>query len=150
TVVKKVVLELGGSDAYIVLADADLATAADICVKARLVNNGESCIAGKRFIVEASIVEKFTKLVVDKMSKTKMGDPRDPSTQLGPQARKDLRDQLHDQVRRSIAKGAKCLLGGEIPSGDNAFYPATLLTNVLPGMAAYSEEMFGPVATIIT
>jgi succinate-semialdehyde dehydrogenase / glutarate-semialdehyde dehydrogenase len=150
SVVKKVVLELGGSDAYVVLADADLELAAETCVKARFINSGQSCIAGKRFVVEAAVVEKFTKLVSDRISKFKMGDPRDPSTEIGPQARKDLRDQLHDQVVRSIEKGAKCLLGGKVPAGDNAYYPPTLLTNVKAGMAAYSEELFGCVATIIT
>jgi succinate-semialdehyde dehydrogenase / glutarate-semialdehyde dehydrogenase len=150
SVVKKVVLELGGSDAYVVLADADLELAAETCVKARFINSGQSCIAGKRFVVEASVVEEFTKLVSDRISKFKMGDPRDPSTEIGPQARKDLRDQLHDQVVRSIEKGATCLLGGKVPAGDHAYYPPTLLTNVKPGMAAYSEELFGAVATIIT
>lgn len=151
SVLKKVVLELGGSDAYVVLADADVEHAADICVKARFVNSGQSCIAAKRWIVEAPIAEKFTKLVTDKISKLKMGDPSDESSDIGPQARQDLRNQLHDQVVRTIAKGAKLVLGGKIPEGppESAYYPPTLLTGVTAGMAAYSEELFGDVASII-
>ncbi|NVM66727.1 succinate-semialdehyde dehydrogenase/glutarate-semialdehyde dehydrogenase [Mucilaginibacter sp. SG538B] len=149
SVLKKVVLELGGSDAYVVLADADLELAAQTCVDARLINSGQSCIAAKRFIVEKSVIDEFTRLFLEKMRAKKMGDPLDPETDIGPQARADLRDELHDQVKRSIEKGAVCILGGEVPPGDHAFYPATILTNVKPGMAAYSEEFFGPVASII-
>ncbi|KIC94601.1 NAD-dependent succinate-semialdehyde dehydrogenase [Flavihumibacter solisilvae] len=150
SLVKKSVLELGGSDAYIVLEDADLERAAETCVSSRLINNGQSCIAAKRFIVVEPVIEKFTNLFVDKMKAKKMGDPLDPATDIGPQARADLRDELHSQVQDSIAKGAKCKLGGEIPPGNHAFYPPTVLTNVTPGMPAYDEELFGPVAAIIS
>ena len=149
-VLKKVVLELGGSDAYVVLADADLPAAAKECVESRLINSGQSCIAGKRFIIEKSVLERFTSLFLEKMKAKVMGDPLDPKTDVGPQARADLRDELHNQVVRSIEKGAVCILGGVVPEGDNAFYPPTILTNVKPGMAAYSEEFFGPVASIIS
>ena len=147
---KKTVLELGGSDGYIVLADADLEQAVAACVEGRLVNSGQSCIAAKRFIVEESIMEKFTNLFVEKMKSKKVGDPHINSTDIGPQARADLRNELHEQVKKSVEKGAKCLLGGEIPEGDHAFYPATVLTNVKSGMPAYDEELFGPVASIIS
>lgn len=150
SLLKKVVLELGGSDPYIILADADLEAAADACVNSRLINSGQSCIAAKRFIVEAPVAEKFTQLLLEKMKAKKMGDPLEETTDVGPQARADLRDELHEQVSKSIQKGARCLLGGEIPEGNHAFYPPTLLTNVQPGMPAYEEELFGPVAAIIT
>ncbi len=147
---KKTVLELGGSDAYLVLADADLEQAAGISAKGRLVNNGQSCIAAKRFICVESIRDKFTDLFIARMKAARMGDPMDPATELGPMARLDLRTELHRQVTESIARGAKCLLGGKIPDGPGAFYPATVLTNVTRGMPAYSEELFGPVAAIIS
>lgn len=150
SVIKKSVLELGGSDAYVVLADADLELAAQTCVNSRLINSGQSCIASKRFVVEQAVIEPFTQLVLEKMKAKKMGDPLDPDTEIGPQARADLRDELHDQVRRSIEKGAVCILGGEIPPGNNAYYPATILTNVTHEVPSYSEELFGPVASIIT
>ena len=150
SLLKKVVLELGGSDPYIILADADLEAAADACVNSRLINSGQSCIAAKRFIVEAPVAEKFTQLLLEKMKAKKMGNPLEETTDVGPQARADLRDELHEQVSKSIQKGARCLLGGEIPEGNHAFYPPTLLTNVQPGMPAYEEELFGPVAAIIT
>jgi succinate-semialdehyde dehydrogenase/glutarate-semialdehyde dehydrogenase len=147
---KKTVLELGGSDAYVVLADADLEQAAETCVNARLINSGQSCIAAKRFVVEESVIGKFTQLFLEKMSAKKMGDPLDPASQIGPQARADLRDELHEQVLKSIEKGAKCILGGTVPQGNNAYYPATILTDVKKGMPAYDEELFGPVAAIIS
>jgi succinate-semialdehyde dehydrogenase/glutarate-semialdehyde dehydrogenase len=150
SLLKKMVLELGGSDPYIILADADLEAAAEACVTSRLINSGQSCIAAKRFIVEAPIAEEFTQLMLQKMKAKKMGNPLDETTDIGPQARADLRDELHEQVSKSIRKGARCLLGGEIPEGNHAFYPPTLLTNVQPGMPAYEEELFGPVAAIIT
>jgi succinate-semialdehyde dehydrogenase/glutarate-semialdehyde dehydrogenase len=146
---KKTVLELGGSDPYLVLADADLDAAAVTSAKGRLVNNGQSCIAAKRFIVVESVRAEFEKRFVARMAAAKMGDPMDPATELGPMARHDLRDQLQRQVTESIARGAKCLLGGTIPAGPGAFYPATVLTNVARGMPAYSKEVFGPVAAII-
>lgn len=147
---KKSVLELGGSDAYVVLEDADLEAAAETCVTSRLLNAGQSCIAAKRFIVVESVAEEFTQHVVKLMAAKKMGDPTDASTDIGPQAREDLRDDLHRQVEDSVSKGASLQLGGKIPDGKGAYYPPTLLTNVKPGMPAYDEEMFGPVAAIIT
>jgi succinate-semialdehyde dehydrogenase / glutarate-semialdehyde dehydrogenase len=147
---KKTVLELGGSDAYIILEDADLGKAAEICATSRLINGGQSCIAAKRFIVVKSVEKEFTRLFLEQMKQRIMGDPLDASTTIGPQARVDLRDELHGQVKQSIVKGAKCILGGEVPTGNNAFYPATILTNVKKGMPAYDEELFGPVAAIIS
>ncbi|HVV55257.1 MAG TPA: NAD-dependent succinate-semialdehyde dehydrogenase [Mucilaginibacter sp.] len=149
SLIKKTVLELGGSDAYVILENADLEKAAEICAASRLINSGQSCIAAKRFIVVKSVHKAFIKLFTVKMKAKKMGDPLDVSTEIGPQARIDLRNALHDQVRRSVKKGAKCVLGGEIPKGKHAFYPATVLTNVKPGMPAYEEELFGPVASVI-
>jgi succinate-semialdehyde dehydrogenase / glutarate-semialdehyde dehydrogenase len=150
SLIKKTVLELGGSDAYIILEDADLDKAAEICVNSRLVNGGQSCIAAKRFVVVKAVEKEFTRLFVEKMAAKVMGDPLDEATDIGPQARVDLRDELHQQVERSIANGAKCLLGGKVPNGKNAFYPPTVLTNVKKGMPAYDEELFGPVAAIIS
>jgi succinate-semialdehyde dehydrogenase/glutarate-semialdehyde dehydrogenase len=147
--VKKTVLELGGSDPYLVLEDADLALAVETCVNSRLINGGQSCIAAKRFIVVRPIVEEFTERYVETMKAKKMGDPFEPGVDLGPQARVDLRDQLHRQVRRSVAKGARLLLGGEVPQGRGAYYPPTVLASVTKGMPAYDEELFGPVAAII-
>lgn len=147
---KKTVLELGGSDPYIILEDAELDEAAKTCVTSRLINAGQSCIAAKRFIVVESVLEEFEEKVVALMKQKKMGDPLDEETDLGPQARKDLRDELHEQVEVSIEKGAKCLLGGVIPEGKGAFYPPTILTNVTKGMPAYDDELFGPVAAIIS
>ena len=149
SLIKKTVLELGGSDPYIVLADADINMAVSICVTSRLTNSGQSCIAAKRFIVVETVRAQFEAEFVATMQKWVMGSPRDEATQIGPQARVDLRDALHKQVKASIDKGARCLLGGEIPSGAGAYYPATILTDVKPGMPAYDEELFGPVAAII-
>ena len=147
---KKTVLELGGSDAYIILEDAHLEDAAYACAYSRLINSGQSCIAAKRFIVVERIRERFLDLFIENMQAAKMGDPLDESVVVGPQARPDLRDDLHRQVRESIAKGARCLLGGEIPPGKGAFYPPTVLTDVKKGMPAFDEELFGPVAAVIT
>ena len=149
SVLKKCVLELGGSDAYIILADADLEVAAETCTNARLINNGQSCIAAKRFIVEESVLEKFSTLMLDKMKAKKTGDPFAENTDLGPMANIKLRDDLHEQVQKSIKLGAKCILGGEIQKGEGAYYPATILTNVKKGMPAFDDELFGPVAAII-
>lgn len=146
---KKTVLELGGSDPYVVLADADLEATVNTCLYSRLINSGQSCISAKRFIVVESIKKEFEQLFIEKMQAVKMGDPMDETVAVGPQARHDLRDDLHRQVVESIKKGAKCLLGGEIPPGKGAFYPPTILTNVKKGMPAYDEEIFGPVAAII-
>jgi len=149
SLLKKTVLELGGSDPYVILADADLDIAVNACVSSRLINSGQSCIAAKRFIVVESIYPQFEKRFVQKMSEAKLGNPMNEETEVGSQAREDLRDELHEQVKKSIEQGAKCLLGGEIPNGGGAFYPPTVLTNVPKGSPAYSEEMFGPVAAII-
>jgi len=146
---KKTVLELGGSDAYIVLDDADVDKAAEICTKARLVNTGQSCIAGKRFIVAQPLRERFEAAFVEKMRAAKVGDPMDAATEVGPMARHDLRDELHAQVQASIAKGARVLCGATIPDAPGAFYPPTVLTDVRKGMPAYDEELFGPVAAVI-
>ncbi|HKW53644.1 MAG TPA: aldehyde dehydrogenase family protein, partial [Stellaceae bacterium] len=146
---KKTVLELGGSDPYLVLEDADPELAAKVCTKGRLVNSGQSCIAAKRFIVVEPVRAAFEKLFVERMAAARMGDPFDDATEIGPQARHDLRDALHRQVEASIARGARCLLGGTIPAGRGAYYPATVLTDVRRGMPAYDEELFGPVAAII-
>ena len=150
SLLKKAVLELGGSDAYVIFEDADLELAADTCVNSRIINSGQSCIAAKRFIAVKSIAKDFTHLFLEKMSAKIMGDPLDKSTEIGPQARLDLRDELHQQVNRSIAAGASCILGGIIPDSEGVFYPPTILTNVKKGMPAYDEELFGPVAAIIT
>jgi len=147
---KKTVLELGGSDAYVIMEDADLEAAAATCVAGRLVNSGQSCIAAKRFIIVGSRKEQFEELFVTHMRAAKMGDPLAEDTDVGPLARHDLRDYLHQQVVRSIERGAKCLLGGQIPEGRGAFYPPTVLTNVTKGMPAFDEELFGPVAAIIS
>ncbi len=149
-VLKKTVLELGGSDAYLILEDADLDVAAKVCTQGRLVNSGQSCIAAKRFIVVESLRSRFEELFVERMRAAKVGDPLAEDTQVGPMARRDLRDDLHAQVEASIAKGARCLLGGKVPEGPGAYYPPTVLTNVRPGMPAHDEELFGPVASVIT
>ena len=146
---KKSVLELGGSDPYLILEDADLELAVEACVASRLINGGQSCIAAKRFIVPEKLREAFEARFVEQMRARKMGDPLKEDTDLGPQARPDLRDDLHRQVEESIEKGARCLLGGEIPDLPGAFYPPTVLTAVGKGMPAYEEELFGPVAAII-
>ena len=146
---KKQVLELGGSDAYIILEDADIAKAAEICVNGRLVNSGQSCIAAKRFIVIKGIRKAFEQEMAAQMNRVTYGDPMDETNRVGPMARKDLRDELHKQVEQSLAKGAKILCGGFVPDDDGAYYPPTVLTNVKEGMPAYEEELFGPVASII-
>lgn len=146
---KKTVLELGGSDPYLVLRDADLDHAVETCVTSRLINSGQSCIAAKRFIVVEPVREEFTTRFVAAMRSRKMGDPHDGDTDVGPQARRDLRDALHEQVKVSIERGARLLLGGEVPDGPGAWYPPTVLADVEPGMPAFDEEMFGPVAAII-
>ncbi len=146
---KKTVLELGGSDPYIILEDADLDAAVEVCVTSRMLNAGQSCIAAKTLLVVEPLRKEFERKMVERMGQAVMGDPMDEDTTLGPQARPDLRDQLHRQVRDSVEAGARLLLGGELPDGPGAFYPATVLTDVSPGMPAYSEELFGPVASII-
>jgi succinate-semialdehyde dehydrogenase/glutarate-semialdehyde dehydrogenase len=148
-VLKKTVLELGGSDPYLVLEDADLDHAVQTCVNSRLINCGQSCIAAKRFIVLEPIVTVFTEKFVALMKAKKVGDPFVDGTDIGPLARRDLRDDLHQQVLESIEQGAKLLLGGEVSSGKDAYYPPTVLADVKPGMPAYDDELFGPVAAII-
>jgi len=146
---KKTVLELGGSDAYLILEDADVASAAATCAASRLINSGQSCINAKRFIVVESVRREFEEAFVARMRAAKVGDPLDETTEVGPLARKDLREALHDQVRKSINGGARLLLGGKIPDGDGTYYPPTVLTDVKPHTPAYDEELFGPVAAII-
>jgi len=146
---KKSVLELGGSDPYVVLEDAELESTVDTCVKSRLINSGQSCIAAKRFIVVKTLLKAFETRFVQKMKEQVMGDPMSDDTDLGPQASLSLRDELHEQVLKSIQKGATCLLGGTPPDLDGAWYPPTVLTGVEPGMPAYDEELFGPVGAII-
>jgi len=149
SVLKKTVMELGGSDPYIIFEDADLEMAKETCVTARLINGGQSCIAAKRFIVVEEVYDSFEKLFVEKMKSRKMGDPFDESNYIGPQASITLRDELHLQVEKSIELGAELLLGGKIPEIDGAWYPPTVLSNVKRGMPAFDEELFGPVAALI-
>lgn len=147
---KPAVLELGGSDPCIVLADADLEKACDVITLSRMINAGQSCIAVKRLIVEESVYDKVCDMLYERFSKLETGDPLiADSAALGPIARKDLQLGLHDQVRRTIQAGARCLTGGDLPSGEGYFYPATLLVDVKPGMPAFCEETFGPVLSVI-
>jgi succinate-semialdehyde dehydrogenase/glutarate-semialdehyde dehydrogenase len=146
---KKTVLELGGSDPFIVLADADLARAAAAAAEARLQNSGQSCIAAKRFIVVERVADRFLVHFTAEMQARRVGDPLDPTTQVGPQARLDLRANLHRQVEESVARGAQLVLGGRLPKGRGAFYPPTVLVAVEPGMPAFDEETFGPVAAVV-
>jgi succinate-semialdehyde dehydrogenase / glutarate-semialdehyde dehydrogenase len=148
--IKKSVLELGGSDAYVVLEDADLEATVSTCVASRLINAGQSCIAAKRFVVVESIRPRFEEAFITQMRQAKVGNPLDEQTQVGPLARHDLRDDLHRQVQESLAKGAVCRLGGVIPEGEGAYYPPTVLSHVTKGMPAYDDELFGPVAAIIS
>ena len=147
--IKKTVLELGGSDPSVILADADVETAATECTTSRLSNAGQSCIAAKRLIVVNDVRDEFEARIIEKMAEAEMGDPTDPDTTVGPLARADLRDNLHRQVSESLANGARLLMGGEVPDPPGFFYPPTVLTDVGPGTPAYEEELFGPVAAII-
>ena len=146
---KKSVLELGGSDPYVVLEDADLERAAETCAASRLLNGGQSCIAAKRFVVVERVLQGFQELLVERIRARRMGDPLDEGVDVGPQARGDLRDELHRQVEASVARGARALLGCRVPEGPGAFYPPSVLAGVLPGMPAFDEELFGPVAAIV-
>jgi succinate-semialdehyde dehydrogenase/glutarate-semialdehyde dehydrogenase len=146
---KKCVLELGGSDPYVILKDADLEKAAKICATGRLLNAGQSCIGAKRFIVVNEVYTEFLEHFTHEMNRAIFGDPFHTETTMGPLARIDLRDELHQQVVISVKKGAEIVLGGEIPNRKGAFYPPTILENVKPGMPAYDEELFGPVASVI-
>ena len=145
---KKVVLELGGSDAFVVLDDADVPAAAAAAVKARFHNAGQSCVCAKRFIVAAAVAERFTDLFVQGTRALVVGDPTDPATQVGPLARADLRDALERQVTQSVAQGARLLLGGQARPGAGCHFEPTVLAGVRPGMAVFDEETFGPVAAI--
>jgi len=146
--IKPTVLELGGSDPYLILEDADLEYAAAQCAESRLLNAGQSCIGAKRFIVLEKVYTKFMELFLAKMNAAKVGDPMEEDTDIGPLARPDLREDLHKQVQKSIRMGARCLLGGTIPDGPGTFYPPTVLTNITEKMPAYQEEFFGPVANV--
>ena len=145
---KPCVLELGGRDAFVVLDDADLDRAVEVGVASRTQNNGQSCIAAKRFILHEAIAEAFTERFVAAMEALVVGPPEAPETDLGPLAREDLREALHDQVRRTQAEGAELLAGGEVPSGDGWFYPPTVLGGVTERMLPFREELFGPVASL--
>jgi succinate-semialdehyde dehydrogenase/glutarate-semialdehyde dehydrogenase len=147
--IKHSVLELGGSDPFIVLADADLETAADVATLSRIINAGQSCIAAKRIIVEAPVYDAFIERLQARLAKLQLGNPLEDTTDIGPIARADLRDNLHRQVRESINAGACCLLGGELPEGDGFLYPVTMLVDVTPDMTAFREETFGPVMCVI-
>ena len=147
--IKPAVLELGGSDPCIVLADADLDAAIPPITTSRIINAGQSCIAAKRIIVEAPIHDEFVSRLEESLSKLVVGDPRDELTDVGPLARADLRDALHQQVQATVDAGATCRMGGQIPDGDGFFYPVTLLTDVTNDMAACAEETFGPVAVVM-
>ncbi|WP_439183112.1 NAD-dependent succinate-semialdehyde dehydrogenase [Carboxylicivirga taeanensis] len=146
---KKCVLELGGSDPYLILKDADIDAAVEACVAGRILNAGQSCIGAKRFIVEDEVYDVFATKFTDKMRAITLGDPFDETKDMGPLAKSSFREDLHRQVENSINKGAKLLTGGYIPNRDGAYYPATVLGDVQPGMVAYHEELFGPVAALI-
>ena len=150
SLLKKTVLELGGNDPYVILEDADLDNAVKSCIAGRMLNAGQSCIAAKRFIVVQSILKEFIDKVHNEIKKMKMGDPINPDINIGPMVNNIARDELHQQVLISIEKGAKLLFGGKIPQLDGAFYPPTLLVDVEPGMPAFDDELFGPVAVVIS
>jgi succinate-semialdehyde dehydrogenase/glutarate-semialdehyde dehydrogenase len=146
---KKTVLELGGSDPYLVLSDADVEVAAATCSTSRLINSGQSCIAAKRFIVEAPIADAFAAAMAGRMAALEVGDPADRKTRVGPLARHDLVEELHDQVRRTEEKGADLLTGGAPLDRPGFYYAPTVLDGVEPGMAAFEEETFGPLAAVV-
>ncbi|WP_291318528.1 NAD-dependent succinate-semialdehyde dehydrogenase [Desulfonatronospira sp.] len=150
SMLKKTVLELGGSDPYLVLEDADLELAARTCAASRLMNNGQTCIAAKRIIVVQKVYDGFMDLFLQEMARGNMADPMLDDCTLGPLAREDLRRELHSQVERSIRQGAELKLGGYIPEGPGFWYPATVLAGVKPGMPAFEEELFGPAAAVIS
>ena len=147
---KKTVLELGGNDPYIIFNDADIPKSVYACFKGRMINGGQSCIAAKRIIVMEDVYQKFTDLFVHQVKQMKMGDPTHDHTDLGTLVNREAREILHQQVMKSIDEGAECLIGGKIPPGEGAFYPPTVLIEVKPGMPAFNEELFGPVASIIS
>ena len=146
---KKTVMELGSNDAFIVLEDADLELAVATCAHARLYNNGETCIAAKRFVVVDSVYDEFRKRIIEKFKTYKVGDPMEDSVQIGPLSSAKQRDKLHSQVQESVEKGATVTLGGEVPDRAGSFYPATILENIAPDQPAYKDELFGPVASLI-
>lgn len=146
---KKTVLELGGSDPYVILDDADIELAVHACVTSRMSNGGQSCISPKRLIVVDTVREKFVNLLQEKVSGYVMGNPLEPSVKIGPMAREDLRDHLHQQVEECVAKGATLIRGGHIPEMTGFYYPPTILTNITKGMPAYQDELFGPVFAVI-
>jgi succinate-semialdehyde dehydrogenase/glutarate-semialdehyde dehydrogenase len=147
---KKAVLELGGSDFFLVLEDADLEQAAEVGVRARFQNAGQSCIAAKRFLVAEQVADEYLERFLQLAGGLRLGNPMDPAVNLGPLARRDLRDRLQEQVGRSLTAGAKLALGGQVTNAPGFFHPATVLTGVAPGMAAFDEETFGPVAAFST
>ena len=150
SLLKKTVLELGGNDPYVILEDADLENAVESCIAGRMLNTGQSCIAAKRFIVVEPRLDEFINKVEQKINSMKMGDPINSDIDIGPMVNNDARDELHKQVLMSIEKGAKLISGGRVPDFDGSFYPPTLLVNVEPGMVAFDDELFGPVAVIIS
>jgi succinate-semialdehyde dehydrogenase/glutarate-semialdehyde dehydrogenase len=149
-VIKKTVLELGGSDPFIVMPSAHLEKAAEVAVTARCQNNGQSCIAAKRFFVHADVAEDFTRLFAEKLSALTVGDPMDPDTQVGPLATAQGREDVEGYVQDAVEKGATVVVGGQRPDGPGWYYPPTLLTGITPEMAIYAEEVFGPVAALFT
>ncbi|HET8732709.1 MAG TPA: NAD-dependent succinate-semialdehyde dehydrogenase [Anaeromyxobacteraceae bacterium] len=146
---KPSVMELGGSDPFIVLADADLDAAAKTAAVARTINAGQSCICAKRFIVEAPVYDAFLQKFTDAMKAVKVGDPTQPGVDIGPQARADLRDEMHGLVRQAVDEGARVVMGCTVPPGPGAFYPVSILADVRPGNVAAREELFGPVAVVM-
>jgi succinate-semialdehyde dehydrogenase/glutarate-semialdehyde dehydrogenase len=147
--VKPTVLELGGSDPFIVCADADLDAAASVGCTARMQNNGQSCIAAKRFIVERPVLDDFTTRLMETVEALTVGDPTEEATDVGPMARRDLRVEVHDQVERAIGEGAVAAVGGHTLDRDGSYYAPTVLTHVEPGTVAFEEEIFGPVASVV-
>ncbi|HJO95103.1 MAG TPA: NAD-dependent succinate-semialdehyde dehydrogenase [Victivallales bacterium] len=147
--IKKTVLELGGSDPYIILEDADLELAAKTCVKSRMLNSGQTCISAKRLIVVEKVAEAFEKQLIQEMKRIEFGDPMNPNEKYGPMARIDLKDNVLRQFEESVKMGAECIFKGDIPHGKGYFFPAAVLKNIKPGMPAYDEELFGPIATLL-
>ncbi len=143
-------LELGGSDPFVVFDDADVARAAEVAVTARMLNSGQSCIAAKRFLLHSSIAEPFTRRMVERVRALRIGDPLDPATEVGPLAREDLLAELNQQVADSLAEGARCLVGGGRLDRPGFFYAPTVLEEVWPGLPVASEETFGPVAALMS
>ena len=146
---KKTVLELGSNDAFVVLEDANIDTAVQACVQGRVINNGETCVSAKRFVVADKVYDQFKEAYVEAFNKLKVGDPRAEDTDVGPMARKDLVEKLDKQVQESIEAGATCIMGGKMPADTGYYYPLTILEDVKPGMPAYDDELFGPVASFI-